>query len=98
MKIREIKAYDRGREVRIFVSPLMKNSECEYGRTIRGYWYCVKGGEVGRFVTVRPESGCRISMARRQMGFSRIEESEMDIFNVNDPIDTKERFQKLLEL
>lgn len=87
MRIAEMKAKDRGREVRIFVSERMKN-ECGYEKPVRGYWYAVKGGEVGYFVTRRPYSGCSLQ------AFEKYEE---DVFNVNGKIDTKEYFESLIQ-
>lgn len=89
MKIAEMKAKDRGREVRIFVSEIMKNDSGNWGdeTTVRGYWYAVKGGQVGYFVTKRPYCGCSLQALERY---------EVDVFNVNDPIETKEQFEKLM--
>lgn len=87
MKITEMKAKDGAREVRIFVSELMTNRDCDDFRPHRGWWYCVKGGRVGRFVTKRPTSGCQIQNLK-----------ELDIFNVYDSIDTKELFAELLSM
>lgn len=89
MKITEMKAKNRGRDVRIFVSEMMRNKYCDDDRVRYGWWYCVVGGEVGYFVTRRPYSGVVLE--------GRLEESEHDVFNVNDPIDTKERFAELLK-
>lgn len=89
MKIAEMKAKDRGREVRIFVSEMIKNQYCDDDRPRRGYWYCVKGGEVGYFVTRRPWSGCSLQ---------GLEQYEHDIFNVNGRIDTKEYFEELITM
>ena len=90
MKIAEMKAKDRGREVRIFVSERMRNDSLNWGEfhPIWGYWYAVKGGEVGYFVTKRPYSGCSLQA---------LEEHERDIFNVNGKIDTKEYFESLIQ-
>ena len=82
-------AKDRGRKVRIFVSDMMKNQYCDDDRKRYGWWYCVVGGEVGYFVTRRPYSGVVLE--------GRLQESEHDIFNVNNPIDTKERFAELIK-
>lgn len=87
MRISEMKAKDGSREVRIFVSQRMKNSDCDDFRPHRGWWYCVKGGQVGYFVAKRPTSGCQIQNLE-----------ELDIFNVNDTIDTKEQFAELLSM
>lgn len=87
MRISEMKAKDGAREVRIFVSKLMTNRYCDDFRPHRGWWYCVKGGRVGYFVTKRPSSGCQIRNLE-----------EHDIFNVNDRIDTKEQFAELLSM
>lgn len=91
MKIAEMKAKDRGREVRIFVSERMKNESGNWGddRPIRGYWYAVKGGSVGYFVTRRPHSGCSLQAW---------EKYEEDVFNVNDPMNTKEEFESIVLL
>lgn len=88
MKISEMNARDRGRKVRIFVSDIMKNQYCDDDCKRYGWWYCVVGGEVGYFVTKRPTSGCSLQ---------GLEEYEHDIFNVNDPIDTKDRFAELIK-
>lgn len=87
MRISEMKAKDGAREVRIFVSGLKTNRDCDEFRPHRGWWYCVKGGQVGRFVTKRPTSGCQIQNLK-----------ELDIFNVYDSIDTKEKFAELLSM
>lgn len=87
MRISEMKAKDGAREVRIFVSKLMTNRDYDDFRPRRGWWYCVKGGQVGYFVTKRPSSGCQIQNLE-----------ELDIFNVNDTIDTKEQFAELLSM
>ena len=89
MRISEMKARDRGRDVRIFVSEIMKNQYCDDDVKRWGYWYCVKGGEVGYFVTRRPRSGCSLQ---------GLEPYEHDIFNVNGRIDTKEYFEKLITM
>lgn len=97
MKIREMNAYDRGRKVRIYVSDIVRNESCDDCRPHWGYWYCVVGGEVGYFVTREPHSGCRISCAYpERYGRSKLELSERDIFNVSEPIDSKERFNELI--
>ena len=95
IKVTEMAATDRGRKVRIFVSEIMRNEDCEDGRRLWGYWWCVKGGEVGYFSTHRPTSGCSIGNVDANTN-SRVEDSIRDIFNVNDPIDTKERFAELI--
>lgn len=87
MRISEMKAKDGSREVRIFVSQLMKNDGCDDFRTHRGWWYCIKGGQVGYFATKRPTSGCQIQNL-----------VDLDIFNVYDPIDTKDQFAELLSM
>lgn len=87
MKISEMKAKDGAREVRIFVSKLMTNRDCDDFRPHRGWWYCVKGGQVGYFVTKRPTSGCQLQNL-----------VDLDIFNVNGRIDTKEQFAELLSM
>lgn len=96
IKVTEMNATDRGRKVRIFVSDMMKN-ECEDEKTRWGWWWCVKGGEVGYFTTHRPTSGCSIGNVDASTN-SMVEEFCRDIFNVNDPIDTKERFAELIAL
>ena len=88
MRITEMKAKDGSREVRIFVSQLMKNDGCDDFRTHRGWWYCVKGGEEGYFVTKRPYSGIQLQ--------GELCRYEHDIFNVNYRIETKEQFAELL--
>lgn len=90
MRISEMKAKDGSREVRIFVSQLMKNDGCDDFRTHRGWWYCVVGGQVGYFTTHRPTSGCQLR--------GKVEECEHDIFNINGTIDTKEQFAELLSM
>lgn len=91
MKATEMKAKERGREVRIFVSGFMRNDSGNWdsGRPIYGYWYAVKGGEVGYFVTRRPTSGCSLQ---------GLEQYERDVFNVNGRIETKEEFIKLITM
>lgn len=76
-------AKDQGLPVRIIVSGYMKNKDV--GKW--GWWYCVKGGMVGYFVTKRPKSGCSLQ------GLGPYEE---DIFNVNSYIETKEQFAELI--
>lgn len=88
MRITEMKARNRGRDVRIFVSEIMRNEFCDDGKRRWGWWYCVKGGTVGYFVTTRPYSGVVLE--------GKLEQSERDIFNVDDAIDTKERFEQLI--
>ena len=88
MKITEMKARNRGREVRILVSEMVKNQYCDDDRPRWGWWYCVKGGEVGYFVTRRPYSGVVLE--------GKLQESERDIFTVNSRIDTKEQFETLV--
>lgn len=90
MRISEMKAKDGSREVRIFVSQRMKNSGCDDFRPHRGWWWCVVGGQAGYFTTRRPTSGCQLR--------GKVEENELDIFNVNDTIDTKEQFAELLSM
>ena len=80
-------AKDMGRKVRIFVSDIVKNQYCDDDRKRWGWWYCVKGGEVGYFVTKRPSSGCSLQ---------GLGQYEHDIFNVNGKIDTKEYFEHLI--
>lgn len=87
MRITEMKARNRGRDVRIFVSEMMIH-ECDDCKKHFGWWYCVKGGTVGYFVTSRPYSGVVLEGILAQ--------SEGDLFNVYDAIDTKERFAKLI--
>lgn len=87
MRISEMYAKDGAREVRIFVSELMTNRDCDDFRPHRGWWYCVKGGQVGYFVTKRPTSGCQLQNL-----------VDLDIFNVNGRIDTKEQFAELLSM
>ena len=88
MKITEMKAKDGSREVRILVSECMKNQYCDDDRPRWGWWYCVKGGKVGYFVTKRPYSGVQLR--------GGLESYERDIFNVNERIETKEQFAELL--
>ena len=90
MRITEMNAKDGERKVRIFVSELVKNSDCDDFRPHYGYWWCVVGGEVGYFTTRRPYSGVQLR--------GKIEQFERDIFNVNGKIDTKERFAELLSM
>lgn len=89
MEATEMKAKDRGREVRIFVSEVMRNNDCDDCRARYGWWYCVVGGEVGYFVTRRPTSGCSLQ---------GLEQYERDVFNVNGRIETKEEFIKLITM
>lgn len=86
MKIREIKAKDGARECRIFVSSCVK-TEIDDGCYVRGYWYIVKGGQVGRFVRHYIKSGKQLNNLK-----------EYDIFNINDRCDTKEYFAELLAM
>lgn len=90
MRITEMNAKDGERKVRIFVSERMKNNDCDDFRPHYGWWWCVKGGEVGYFTTKRPYSGVQLR--------GKIEEYEHDIFNVNESIDTKEEFAELLSM
>lgn len=84
MGIREIKAKDGARECRIFVSSSVKN-EIDDGRIVKGYWYIVKGGQVGRFVCQYIRSGKQLDNL-----------VDYDVFNINGRCDTKERFAELL--
>ena len=86
MKIREIKAKDGARECRIFVSSCVKN-EIDYGRKVWGYWYIVKGGQVGRFVREYIKSGKQLDNLE-----------DYDVFNINGSCDTKEYFAELLAM
>lgn len=90
MRITEMNAKDGERKVRIFVSERMKNDGCDDFRPHYGWWWCVVGGEVGYFTTKRPYSGVQLR--------GEIEDYERDIFNVNESIDTKERFAELLSM
>lgn len=86
MKIREIKAKDGRREVRIFVSSCVKN-EIDDGLIVKGYWYIVKGGQVGRFVRRYIESGKQLDNLE-----------DYDVFNITGSCDTKEQFAELLAM
>lgn len=94
MDIRKITAYVQGEKKQVFVSPRMKNDGCDDFQTHKGWWWCIVGGCVGTFVTIRPESGCRLTGINEQ---TKIEESELDVFTA-DPINTKEDFERLLTL
>ena len=83
-----MKAKDAGRDVRIFVSELVRSNDCDDFTSHFGYWYCVKGGTVGYFVTRRPHSGVALE--------GKLAFYEHNIFNVNDPIETKEQFAELI--
>lgn len=61
MSIRKITAYVQGEKKQVFVSPRMKNDGCDDFQTHKGWWWCIVGGCVGTFVTIRPESGCRLT-------------------------------------
>ena len=89
MRIFEMNAKDGERKVRIFVSELVKNSDCDDFRPHYGWWWCVVGGEVGYFTTMRPYSGVQLR--------GKIESYEHDIFNVNYKIETKDQFKDLLK-
>ena len=96
-EIREIAAIDRGRKCRIWVSPRMKNTDCIDGETVRGWWYCYASGEatIAFFVTKRPESGCVIQGINDN---SALEQSELDVFNTNNPIKDKADFARHLNM
>ena len=94
IKVTEMNAYDRGRKVRIFVSEMVRNEYCDDDRPRWGWWWCVKGGEVGYFTTHRPTSGCSVS--NKSDTLSMVEQFERDVFNVNGKIDTAERFAQLI--
>lgn len=93
MNIRKISAYEMGRKVDVFVSERVTNTGCDDFRPHRGYWWCIVGGEVGTFVTKRPESGCRLTGIGER---TKIEETEMDVFTSSSPIRTKEEFARLI--
>ena len=90
MRITEMNAKDGDRGVRIFVTEMVRNKDCDDFVTHYGWWWCVVGGEVGYFTTKRPYSGVQLR--------GKIEEYEHDIFNVNYKIESKEQFAKLLSM
>lgn len=90
MKITEMRAKDGKMNVRIFVSPMMLNKNCDDFRQHLGWWWCVVGGEVGYFSLQRPRSGMQLR--------GKFEDYELDIFNANYRINTKEQFAELLSM
>mgnify|MGYP007037208333 CR=1 FL=1 len=60
MRITEMNAKDGERKVRIFVSPMMLNKDCDDFRPHLGWWYCIKGGVMGMFSLKRPHSGIQL--------------------------------------
>lgn len=95
MNIRKITAYVQGRKRDVFVSPRMKNKDCDDFMEHRGCWWCIVGSEVATFVEKRPESGCRLTGINER---TAIEETELDYFTANGRIDTKEEFSRFLTL
>lgn len=90
MRITEMNAKDGARKVRIFVSEMVRNNDCDDFKPHYGWWWCVVGGEVGYFTTKRPYSGVQLR--------GDIESHEHDIFNVNEKIESREQFAKLLSM
>lgn len=90
MRITEMNAKDGRMNVRIFVSPMMLNKDCDDFRPHLGWWYCIKGGERAYFSRQRPHSGIQLQ--------GKFEDYEMDVFTSSDRIHTKEEFAELLSM
>ena len=90
MRITEMNAKDGRMNVRIFVSPMMLNKDCDDFRPHLGWWYCIKGGVMGMFSLKSPHSGNQLQ--------GKFEDYEMDVFTSSDRMHTKEEFAELLSM